>query len=108
MRRDPAATFWIGLLAVGVAVVGIALGVLVVHDSVEHPSDTWRWIGIGVLALGILLALAAVVGLGHLWWESHREPVSLPVIKRQEHIKALMEQSAEVDEAARRIAIKAL
>src|SRR2546425_6436829 len=76
MRRDPAAVLWSTILALGTVIVLGGIGALIANDSAEHPNDTWRLIGFGLIVVGLLVAVVAIAGLGHLWWELRRSPAA--------------------------------
>lgn len=84
MRRDPATILWATVLALAVALILGGVGVLVLNDSIEHPSDTWRLVGMALVALGVLVAFVAAGGFIHLGLESAGRTVRIhwPIVMR--------------------------
>lgn len=67
MRRDPASLYWWAAFSVGALLVVSGLGAFLFKP--EKPIAGYDMIGCGLLSFGGVLALVAVGGLVHVWWE---------------------------------------
>jgi hypothetical protein len=63
MRRDPAAVFWLAIVAVGLTALVAGIGVLVANGQAKEPSENWYWVGRILVGAGAIVALLAVAGL---------------------------------------------